>query len=201
MDLPQALIPSALGDSQRIATAIQPAVGPGNNSPLQLLRTFWLLQPGRWYDWIGIWLLQNVRFAPIYILPLLTGKLIDSIDHSHPEKTIAWIPWLLIVTCGLCVFNVIGDSTGRLLLSRISRGLTASLRDALMKRLNRLQLNFHDREHIGEIQTRFTLDMNRLEGFLAFLSDAILMNASVILVMTCIILATNPVLVVWGTRP
>lgn len=191
MDLPAALIPAAKGDSQRIESAV---ASRGNGNPLRLLHTFWLLQPGRWYDWAAIWMLQNLRFAPIYLLPLLVGKVIDSIDRAHPEKVYAWLPWLVGATAVLCVVNVIGDSTGRLLLSRISRGLTASLRDALVKRLNRLQLGFHDREHVGDMQTRFTLDMSRLESFLAFIADSILMNASVIIVMSVIIVFTNPAL-------
>ena len=179
--------------SQRLVTAVGPHTKPGF---IPMLQSFRVLQPGGWGVWLAIWLLQNVRFAPIYLLPLFTGKLIDAIDRSDPGKTYALMPLIIIATIGLCVANVVGDTTGRILLSRISRGLTASLRDALVRRLNRMEITFHDREHLGELQNRFTLDMNRLEAFLAFLADGLLMNATVILIMACIIIATNPLLVI-----
>ena len=186
-----AVISDAPVDSQRLESAIRPAADGGL---LRQLHTFWLLQPGTWLQWLGIWTLQNVRFAPIYILPLLTGKLIDAIDRSDPSKATSWMPLIVGATLGLCLANVVGDTGARFLLSRITRGLTAGLRDALIRRLNRLNFTFHDREKIGEIETRFTLDMNRLEAFLGFLADGVLMNATVIVVMACIIYSTNPVL-------
>ncbi len=161
-----------------------------------MLRAFWWLQPGSWVSWLAIWLLQNVRFAPIYLLPLFTGKLIDALDRNDPAKAYAFMPVLLWATLALCVTNVLGDTTGRVLLSRISRSLTAGLRDALVRRLNRLEITFHDRERMGELQNRFTLDMNRLEAFLAFLADGLLMNATVVLIMAVIITRTNPLLFV-----
>ena len=179
--------------SQRLVNAIGPQAKRGF---IPMLRSFWMLQPGGWKSWLAIWLLQNVRFAPIYLLPLFTGKLIDSIDRADPGKVYSIMHWIALATLGLCVANIIGDTAGRALLSRISRGLTASLRDALVRRLNRLEITFHDRERTGELQNRFTLDMNRLEAFLAFLADGLLMNATVTLIMAGIIIATNPLLLV-----
>lgn len=176
-----------------MSSAIGPGVGKGF---LPMLRCFLLLQPGGWMSWLAIWLLQNIRFAPIYLLPLFTGKLIDAIDRSAPEKAYALMPMIVGATLGMCVANVLGDTTGRILLSRVSRGLTASLRDALIRRLNRLDITFHDRERTGELQNRFTLDMNRLEAFLAFLADGLLMNATVVAIMACIIISTNPLLLI-----
>ena len=191
MDTPT-LTAQSIG-SQRLVSAVGPQTKQGF---IAMLRAFWLLQPGSWISWSAIWLLQNVRFAPIYLLPLLTGKLIDAIDRSDPGKVYGLMPLVIGATLALCAANIVGDVTGRVLLSRIGRGLTAGLRDALVRRLNRLAITFHDRGHMGELQNRFTLDMNRLEAFLSFIADGLLMNATVILIMAGIIIATNPLLLV-----
>ena len=177
-------------DSKRIQVAISPI---HDRSP-HALRAYWLLQPGRWWEWPVIWLLQNLRFAPIYLLPLMTGHLIDLANRGAEGQARAFMPTFALVTLGLCLFNVLGDTGARLLLSRISRSLTAGLRGALIRRLNRLSMHFHDREKLGEIEGRFTIDLSRLEAFQAFLADGILMNASVMLVMGVIVFVTNPLL-------
>jgi ATP-binding cassette subfamily B protein len=173
---------------------IQGAIGPVNKHAHSALRAYWLLQPGHWWEWPAIWLLQNVRFAPIYILPLMTGHLIDIATRGAQGEVMAFMPLFALVTLGLCFLNVCGDTGARLLLSRISRSLTASLRGALIQRLNRLSMHFHDREKIGEMEARFTIDLNRLESFQAFIADGLLMNASVMLVMGTIIFYTNPLM-------
>ncbi len=177
-------------DSQRI----QEAIAPTQDREIRALRAYWMLQPGRWWEWLAIWLLQNLRFAPIYILPLMTGHLIDLANKGADGKAMAFLPVFALATLGLCVVNVFGDTSARLLLSRISRSLTAGLRGALIHRLNRLSMHFHDREKAGEMEARFTIDLNRLEAFQSFVADGLLMNASVMIVMGVIIFLTNPLL-------
>ena len=177
-------------DSKRVQEAISP---PPEQAP-GALRAYWLLQPGRWWQWPAIWLLQNIRFAPIYLLPLMTGHLIDLAISGSSQQVGNFLPFFIGATVGLCLFNVVGDTGARLLLSHISRGLTAGLRGALVQRLNRLSIHFHDREKLGEIEGRFTVDLNRLEAFQAFLADGLLMNATVMVMMAIIIFLNNPLL-------
>ncbi len=179
-------------DSKRIQVAITQV--PGQERGLRALRAYWRLQPGRWWQWFVIWLLQNLRFAPIYVLPLMTGHLIDLANRGADGQAMAFMPTFAIATLGLCVVNVLGDTSARLMLSRISRSLTATLRGALIHRLNRLSMHFHDREKIGEIEGRFTIDLNRLESFQSFVADGLLMNTSVMIVMGVIIFMTHPLL-------
>lgn len=180
-------------DSRRIQVAVTPGAD-GEERGVRALRAYWMLQPGRWWEWTLIWLLQNLRFAPIYLLPLMTGHLIDLANRGAEGRAMSFMPLFAGATLGLCLLNVVGDTSARLLLSRISRSLTAGLRGALIRRLNRLSMHFHDREKVGEIEGRFTIDLNRLEAFQAFVADGLLMNVSVMLVMGVIIFLTNPLL-------
>lgn len=191
---PPAFLGLALNDRRVDSKRIQTAIAPVHQHDGHALRAYWLLQPGRWWEWLAIWLLQNLRFAPIYLLPLMTGHLIDLANRGADGQAMSFMPVFAIATLGLCLLNVIGDTSARLLLSRISRSLTAGLRGALIHRLNRLSMHFHDREKLGEIEGRFTIDLNRLESFQSFVADGLLMNASVMMVMGVIIFSTNPLL-------
>ncbi len=175
---------------------IRAATSTSDGARPSILASYWRLQPGTWWEWVAIWILQNLRHAPVYIFPLLTGILIDRIDPAHPEKAMGALPWVLAATFGLCMMNVITTTTGRMMLSRINRTLTAGLRRSLVRRLNRLEFAYHDRARAGELQNKFVLDMARLEGMQSFLSENILMHGTTILVMLVIIAFKNPLLLV-----
>ena len=175
-------------DSNRMQADI--ASGLSSKSP-STLATYFRLQTGTWWTWCLIFLLQNGRYCPVYILPLITAHLIDRIDHKHPWNVIHQLPWALAATLGLCILTVFCNTYGRILLSRIGRTLTAHLRSALMQRINSLDFTFHDRSDAGELQNKLTLDMTRLEGYEAFISESMFMYGTVIIVMIVIVATTN----------
>jgi ATP-binding cassette subfamily B protein len=155
------------------------------------LITYFRLQTGTWWTWVRIFLLQNGRYCPVYVLPLLTAYLIDRIDRTHPWMMMAHIPWVLCGTGALCALTVFCNAYGSVLRSRIQRTLTANLRGALMRRINRLDFTFHDHSDTGMLQNKFTLDMTRLEGYEAFIAESILMYGTVVIVMLVIVATTN----------
>lgn len=176
---------------------IQSAVGvPKDGRPRSALVTYLRLQNGSWRTWVVIWALQNVRYLPVYITPLLIGHLIDRIDVQAPQQVLEQVPWVLGVTLVMCAATVACDTAARAMLSRLGRTLTAGLRDALIRRINRLQFAFHDRAQLGALQNKFTLDVGRIEGFQSYLSEALLMYGTVVVVMLAIIASTNPLLLV-----
>lgn len=155
---------------------------------------YWRLQPGRWWEWLAIWALQNSRHAPVYLFPLLSACLIDRIDPAHPERALVALPWVLAGTFLLCFENVITTTLGQIIMSRLRRTLTAGLRRALVARLNRLTFAFHDRAKAGELQNKFTLDMGRLESMQYFLAESLAMQGTTIMVMMVIMFFRNPLM-------
>ncbi len=129
--------------------------------------------------------LINLRHSPTYILPLLSGYLLNLLA-TDPDAAMRALPRVLAATFGLCVLNVASTFPQRLLLSRQRRALTASLRRALMRRVHVLTFAFHDRNQIGELQNKFVLDMNRLEGLQNYLFEVVLMQGTSIIIMTVI---------------
>jgi ATP-binding cassette, subfamily B, bacterial len=182
----QAAIPSA-----RLESVTR--LNPDGRAP-STLASYWRLQTGSPWRWAAIWVCQNIRYLPVYAIPLLTGYLIDLIDPSNPSKVFANLPWVLALTGVLCIGNVTCTTIAKVLLSRINRTMTAGLRRALLRRLNRLAFAYHDRSQQGALQNKFTLDMGRLEGFQNFLSESVLMAGTTILVMLVIVASTNPLL-------
>jgi len=179
--------------SARIQAITKPTIAGTQPSTLV---AYWRLQTGSVGRWMAIWLCLNIRFLPVYIIPLLTGFLIDRIDPAEPAKVFAHLPWVLGVTATLCAGNVIGTTLAKMQLSRINRTLTAGLRRSLLRRINRLAFAYHDRSQQGALQNKFTLDTVRLEGFQNFLAEGLLMGGTVIIVMLAIVAVTNPLLLV-----
>ena len=175
---------------------MQETVGPAVAGKLSTLMVYLRLQTGRTWEWVAIWLLQNVRYCPVYILPFITGFLIDQIDLRNPGNVLRHVPWIMGVTISLCILTVVANSVARAMLSRLGRSLTAGLRAALFRRVNQLEFTFHDREQLGALQNKFTLDTGRLEGYQTFFSESLLMYGTVVIVMLVIIALTNPVLLV-----
>ncbi len=179
--------------SARIRSVTMPA--PDGTVPSALV-SYWRLQSGTPGTWAAIWLMQNIRYLPVYVIPLLTGWLIDHISPADPSKVLNPLPWALAACVVLCVANVVSTTAARVMLSRINRTLTAGLRRSLLRRINRLAFAFHDRAQQGALQNKFTLDMGRLEGFQSFLSEAILMYGTVTIVTLAIVAWTNPLLLI-----
>ncbi len=167
-----------------------------SGKPPSTLVAYWRLQTGSAKAWTAVWFLFNVRYLPVYVIPLITGWLIDRIDPADPQKVLSVLPLALFVTMVLCAGNVASTTVARVILSRINRTLTAGLRRSLIRRINRLSFAFHDRAQQGALQNKFTLDMGRLEGFQSFLAESILMYGTVTFVLLGIVALTNPLLLI-----
>jgi len=173
---------------ERISEVIGPAAA---GKPGSTLLTYLRLQGGGWWKWIAIWALQNIRYLPVYVMPLLIGHLIDRIDSQAPGKALGELPWVLGITVAMCLATIASDTLARVLLSRIGHHLTAGLRAALIQRINRLEFSFHDRSQFGALQNKFTLDVGRLAGLQSYISESLLMYGTVVVVMLAIIATSN----------
>jgi len=162
--------------------------------PPSTVLAYWRLQTGTVSSWVAVWILQNVRYLPVYAIPLITGWLIDRIDPANPQRVLEPLPLALVATMAMCAGNVIATTGARVILSRINRTLSAGLRRALIRRINRLTFTFHDHAQQGALQNKFTQDMGRLEGFQLFISESILMYGSATIVTMVIVAYYNPLL-------
>ncbi len=129
--------------------------------------------------------LINLRHAPAYLNPLLVGYLINQLCISK-ERGLHALPLVLAGSFALSVLNVATTLPQRLLLSRQRRGITAGLRRALMRRVHRLGFTFHDRAQVGELQSKFTADIGKLEGLQGYIFEVLLLQSVAIVAMLAI---------------
>ena len=177
--------------SARIQSITKPTAA---GKPPSTVLAYCRLQNGTVASWIAIWAMQNLRYLPVYAIPLITGWLIDHIDPANPQRALGPLPLALAATMAMCAGNVAATTGARMILSRINRTLSAGLRSSLIRRINRLTFAFHDRAQQGALQNKFTLDMGRLEGFQTFIAESILMYGTVTIVTMIIVALYNPLL-------
>ena len=178
--------------TQRLRAAIEPKAGQ-RNGPRAVC---WRLQRGPTAQWIAVFFLLNLRHLPVYVLPLLTGMLIDRIDPANPGKVLEVLPWAMAAAFALCMGNIFATTASNVIRQRISRTLTAGLRRALARRLNRLAFAYHDQSQSGEVQNKFLLDMQRLEAVQMFFTESMMLYGSAILVMLVIVACKMPLFLV-----
>ena len=98
------------------------------------------------------------------LIPLLTGKAIDSVRTSDKHGLATWA--ILIGVAGMLrlVFSVLR----RLVAGKVSLGVELDLRNTLYGHLQRLELAFFDRQQTGQLMSRATIDLQSVRFFLGY---------------------------------
>jgi len=136
-------------------------------------------------------LLINLRHAPTYLMPLLSGWMLTMLAQT-PALALHWLPWVVLMTVGMMLVNVAVTLPQRLLLAQQRRALTASLRRGLMRRIHRLSFAFHDRSQVGKLQDKFTGDVGKLEAMSGFLFEVLIMQGFALVMMVGILAYKQP---------
>jgi ATP-binding cassette subfamily B protein len=118
-----------------------------------------LFRPYRWSM-----LLASVVFiikdSPIWILPVLTGNIIDVVV-SHKPLTQLWL--YAAIAVGLLVLNYPFNVLYVNLFSGAIRRVAADLRTGMSQRLQQLSIGFHSRTSASVIQTKVVRDAENVE--------------------------------------
>ncbi|HYF50981.1 MAG TPA: ABC transporter ATP-binding protein [Planctomycetota bacterium] len=154
------------------------------------LRAYFCLMNARWWFIPVLWVLSNIRHCPVYVFPLLVAYLLQMLVE-RPEQVAAEIGWVMAVTCALSALNVVCAVIQEMLQSRDRRGLTAGLREAVMRRLHRVSFGSHDKMEAGALQNKFTMDINQLEWLQGYLID-FLTRLTAIIVCLVVVLTRTP---------
>lgn len=101
-----------------------------------------------------------VKDSPIWILPLITGLVIDTVVAGGPVERLALWGGLAVAALFLNYpFNMLFTR----LSSRVIRELSVRLRNALTERLQRLSIGFHNRQSASVVQTKIVRDVENVE--------------------------------------
>jgi len=170
------------------------------------LRIFEYIRPYRWYLIIGLFLLFLSSLV-FMVFPFMIGKMLDIADgkdfYGLDLNDILKLLVLTLITQGVVSYARV------VLFAKAAENGIADIRKALYQKLISLPIVFFEKNRIGELISRVTGDIEKLEGAFSitiaeFLRQIILLITGVIFLaitaqkLALIMLATIPVVVLGG---
>ena len=120
---------------------------------------FRLLAPHRWNVAVSV-LLFAIKDSPLWVLPILTARIIDVVVRDG-ELSELWIYAALAI--GVLILNYPGHVLFVRLFAGAVRQIAADLRNAIASRLQNLSIGFHSRASASIIQTKVVRDVENIE--------------------------------------
>jgi ABC-type multidrug transport system fused ATPase/permease subunit len=140
-------------------------------------------------------------------IPLLLGETVDAITNGERSHVLP----LALAIVGAGLLRVALSVPRRLIAGRVSLGVEYDLRNRMYAHLQSLELGFFDRQQVGQLMSRATVDLQSIRFFLGYGLVFILQNLLTIVLaaivmfyvqpsLAAITLAPVPVVVLVATR-
>ncbi len=170
------------------------------------LRIFYYIKPYRWYLFAGLVLLFLSSLV-FMVFPFMIGKMLD-IANGQDFYGLKLNDILKLLVVILFVQGFVSYARVVLFAKAAENGI-ADIRKALYEKMISLPIVFYEKSRVGELVSRVTGDIEKLEGAFSitiaeFLRQIILLIAGVIFLgistprLALIMLATIPVVVIGG---
>jgi ABC-type multidrug transport system fused ATPase/permease subunit len=98
------------------------------------------------------------------VIPLLIGSAVNAIER-HDKS--ALLPLVLAIV-GAAVLRLGLSVPRRVIAGRVSLGVEYEVRNQLYRHLQRLELGFFDRQQVGQLMSRVTVDLQAIRFFLGY---------------------------------
>jgi ABC-type multidrug transport system fused ATPase/permease subunit len=121
-------------------------------------------------------------------IPLLLGKTVDAIKSGERSQVMPYA--LAIVGAGL--LRVALSVPRRLIAGRVSLAVEYDLRNRLYRHLQSLELGFFDRQQVGQLMSRATVDLQSIRFFLGYGLVFILQNLLTIVLAAIVMFYLAP---------
>ena len=140
-------------------------------------------------------------------IPLLLGETVDAIRNGERSNVMP----LALAIVGAGLLRVALSVPRRLIAGRVSLGVEYDLRNRMYGHLQSLELGFFDRQQVGQLMSRATVDLQSIRFFLGYGLVFILQNLLTIVLaavvmfylepsLAAITLAPVPLVVIAATR-
>lgn len=104
-----------------------------------------------------------VKHSPIWIIPVITGDMIDVISGpAHGSEARIWID--LVIVAAVIAQNIPTQLVHTSYLSRSSRRVEAGLRGTLVRKLQHLSISYHSELRSGKLQSKVLRDVEAIEA-------------------------------------
>ncbi|PWU24601.1 MAG: ABC transporter ATP-binding protein [Candidatus Rokuibacteriota bacterium] len=134
--------------------------------------------------------LSSLAIVGTVAIPLLLGQAIDAIKSADRSQVLPYA--LAIVGAGLLRLAL--SIPRRLIAGRVSLAVEYDLRNRLYAHLQSLELGFFDRQQVGQLMSRATVDLQSIRFFLGYGLVFILQNLLTILFAAIVMFVLEPAL-------
>ncbi len=146
---------------------------------LGFLKSYWLLATG---TFVTLFLSSLLNFA----IPALTQQIID---NGIAKKSVSFILWAAVAMVGVALLRALFSFLQGFWAAKASQNVAYDLRNALYQKIQKLSFGYHDRAQTGQLLTRATSDVDRVQmfvgrGFIMFLTALIMIVGSLILLFS-----------------
>lgn len=146
---------------------------------LGYLKPYWLLATG---TFVTLFLSSLLNFA----IPALTQQIID---NGIAKRSISFILWASIGMVGVALLRALFSFLQGFWAAKASQNVAYDMRNALYQKIQKLSFGYHDRAQTGQLLTRATSDVDRVQmfvgrGFIMFLTALIMIVGSLILLFS-----------------
>jgi ABC-type multidrug transport system fused ATPase/permease subunit len=132
--------------------------------------------------------LSCISIVGTVAIPLLLGKTVDAIKGGDRSQVLPYA--VAIVGAGL--LRVALSVPRRLIAGRVSLAVEYDLRNRLYAHLQSLELGFFDRQQVGQLMSRATVDLQSIRFFLGYGLVFILQNLLTILLAAIVMFYLQP---------
>jgi ATP-binding cassette subfamily B multidrug efflux pump len=146
---------------------------------LGYLKPYWLLATG---TFVTLVLSSLLNFA----IPALTQQIID---NGITKKSVSFILWASVAMVGVALLRALFSFLQGFWAAKASQNVAYDMRNALYQQIQKLSFGYHDRAQTGQLLTRATSDVDRVQmfvgrGFIMFLTALIMIVGSLILLFS-----------------
>ncbi len=146
---------------------------------LGFLKSYWLLATG---TFVTLFLSSLLNFA----IPALTQQIID---NGIAKKSVSFILWASVAMVGVALLQALFSFLQGFWAAKASQNVAYDMRNALYQKIQKLSFGYHDRAQTGQLLTRATSDVDRVQmfvgrGFIMFLTAVIMIVGSLILLFS-----------------
>ncbi|MBQ8533965.1 MAG: ABC transporter ATP-binding protein [Clostridia bacterium] len=129
-----------------------------------------------------------IQTLPVWIIPVVVANIID-IATQKPENALT----LFIINISVAMFfilqNILTTYLSVVFMSRANRSVEASLRSAIVRKLQQLSIRYHNEMQSGRIHNKIMNDVTAVEGlanqvFLSLLSIILNIVVSISVILT-----------------
>ncbi len=127
------------------------------------LKTLLGIYKGQYFRLFMAVLFFAIKHSPVWVLPIITANIIN-IATDPGENALRDIIINVVIMSLLVAQNVLSNYVHVHFYAKVTRSVEAGLRSAMVSKLHRLSMTFHNEIQSGRLQSKLIRDVEQIEG-------------------------------------